>query len=104
MISRRPSPLPAGTPQSWFRQHRQASRSRRRYYDAGFDATWELDLFGRVRRGVEARRAELQGAEASLRDAQVSVIAEVARTYFELRGQQTQLAVAERNVSTRATP
>lgn len=69
------------------------------YYDAGFDATWELDLFGRVRRGVEARRAELQGAEASLRDAQVSVIAEVARTYFELRGQQTQLAVAERNVS-----
>lgn len=69
------------------------------YYDAGFDATWELDLFGRVRRGVEARRAELQGAEASLRDAQVSVIAEVARTYFELRGQQTQLAVAERNVA-----
>ena len=67
-------------------------------YDAGFDAFWELDLFGRVRRGVEARRAELQGAEANLHDAQVSVIAEVARTYFELRGQQSQLAVAERNV------
>ena len=68
------------------------------YYDAGFDATWELDLFGRVRRGVEARNAELQGAQASLQDAQVSVVAEVARTYFELRGQQTQLEVAERNV------
>jgi outer membrane protein, multidrug efflux system len=68
------------------------------YYDAGFDATWEIDLFGQVRRGVEARRAQLQGAEANLRDAQVSVTAEVARTYFELRGQQTQLAVAERNV------
>ncbi|HEY0342833.1 MAG TPA: efflux transporter outer membrane subunit, partial [Steroidobacteraceae bacterium] len=68
------------------------------YYEAGFDATWELDLFGRVRRGVEARRAELQGAQASLQDAQVSVTAEVARTYFELRGEQTQLAVAERNV------
>ena len=68
------------------------------YYDAGFDATWELDLFGRVRRGVEARSAELQGAEASLQDAQVSITAEVARTYFELRGQQTQLAVAQRNV------
>jgi len=67
-------------------------------YDAGFDAFWELDFFGRVRRGVEARRAELQGAEANLHDAQVSVIAEVARTYFELRGQQTQLAVARRNV------
>src|SRR5205823_8304213 len=42
------------------------------FYDAGFDATWELDLFGRVRRGVEASHAELQGAEAGLRDAQVS--------------------------------
>lgn len=68
------------------------------FYDAGFDATWELDLFGRVRRNVEARKAELQGTEAGLRDAQVSVIAEVARTYFELRGQQTQLEVAQRNV------
>jgi outer membrane protein, multidrug efflux system len=68
------------------------------YYDVGFDATWELDLFGRVRRGVEASSAQLQGAEASLRDAQISVIAEVARTYFELRGQQNQLAVAQQNV------
>jgi len=67
-------------------------------YDAGFDAYWELDFFGRVRRGVEARHAELEGAEASLRDAQVSVTAEVARTYFELRGAQTELAVAQRNV------
>jgi outer membrane protein, multidrug efflux system len=69
-----------------------------RYYDAGFDAFWELDFFGRVRRNVEAQSAELQGAEAGLRDAQVSVTAEVARTYFELRGEQTQLAVAFRNV------
>ena len=67
-------------------------------YDAGFDAFWELDFFGRVRRNVEARRAEAQGAQAQLRDAQVSVTAEVARTYFELRGQQAQLAVARRNV------
>ena len=69
-----------------------------RFYDAGFDAFWELDLFGRVRRNVEAQSAQVQGAEATLRDAQVSVTAEVARTYFELRGQQTQLAVARRNV------
>src|SRR6266403_1716360 len=68
------------------------------FYQAGFDAFWELDFFGRVRRGVEARHAELEGAEASLRDAQVSVTAEVARTYFELRGAQSQLAVAQRNV------
>jgi multidrug efflux system outer membrane protein len=69
-----------------------------RYYDAGFDAFWELDLFGRIRRNVEAQSAQVSGAEASLRDAQVSVTAEVARTYFELRGEQTQLAVARRNV------
>jgi outer membrane protein, multidrug efflux system len=68
------------------------------YYDAGFDATWELDLFGRVRRENEAARADLDGAEATLHDAQVSVVAEVARTYFELRGEQYQLAVARRNV------
>jgi multidrug efflux system outer membrane protein len=67
-------------------------------YDAGFDAVWELDLFGRIRRENEAARADLQGAEATLHDAQVSVIAEVARTYFELRGAQNELAVARRNV------
>jgi multidrug efflux system outer membrane protein len=68
------------------------------YYEAGFDASWELDFFGRVRRNVEAARAEAQGAAASLEDAQVSVTAEVARVYFELRGQQGELAVARRNV------
>ena len=67
-------------------------------YDAGFDATWELDFFGGVRRSIEARNAELEGEEANLHDAQVSVIAEVARNYFELRGAQTQLAVARGNV------
>ena len=69
-----------------------------RYYSAGFDATWELDLFGRVRRGAEAARAEVGESEATLRDAQVSVTAEVARTYFELRGVQSELAVTRRNV------
>lgn len=67
-------------------------------YDAGFDATWELDLFGRIRRENESARAALEGAEANLHDVQVSVIAEVARTYFELRGTQNELAVAQRNV------
>ena len=66
-------------------------------YDAGFDAVWELDFFGQIRRSIEASRAEAQSAEASLRDAQVVVTAEVARTYFELRGQQSQLDVARRN-------
>lgn len=67
-------------------------------YDAGFDAAWELDFFGGVRRGIEARNAQLEGEVANLHDVQVSVIAEVARNYFELRGEQTQLAVARENV------
>lgn len=67
-------------------------------YDASFDAAWELDFFGQIRRNIEARTADAQSAEAHLRDAQVMVTAEVARTYFELRGQQSQLDVARRNV------
>jgi multidrug efflux system outer membrane protein len=66
-------------------------------YDAGFDATWELDFFGRVRRSVQAGTAEAQAAEATRRDAQVTLISEVARNYFELRGAQNELAVAHRN-------
>jgi multidrug efflux system outer membrane protein len=65
--------------------------------DAGFDALWELDLFGRVRRNVEAARADVGVSVASLQDARVSVIAEVARDYFVLRGLQDQLALTERN-------
>ena len=65
--------------------------------DAGFDGLWELDLFGRVRRNVEAARADLGVATATLQDARVSVIAEVARDYFVLRGLQDQLALTERN-------
>jgi NodT family efflux transporter outer membrane factor (OMF) lipoprotein len=66
-------------------------------YDTGFDATWELDLFGRVRRSVEASSAEVGVAEANRRDVVVSLLAEVARNYFELRGTQNRLAVARRN-------
>lgn len=67
-------------------------------YDAGFATFWELDLFGRVRRGVEAAGAEAGAAEARLRDAQVVVAAEVARNYLELRGAQKRLAVARANL------
>lgn len=67
------------------------------YYDAGFDAFWELDFFGRVRRNYEAQSALVQAAEAGLYDTQVSVTAETARNYFELRGAQERLAVARRN-------
>jgi multidrug efflux system outer membrane protein len=65
----------------------------------GFDATWEIDLFGHVRRSVQAARADLGAEQANLRDAEVTVAAEVARNYFELRGAQTRLAVARQNVA-----
>lgn len=68
-------------------------------YSLGFDATWEIDLFGHVRRSVEAARADLGAQQASLRDAQVTVAAEVARNYFELRGTQKRLDVARRNLA-----
>jgi NodT family efflux transporter outer membrane factor (OMF) lipoprotein len=66
-------------------------------WDAGFDASWELDLFGRVRRNVQGQGALVDAANADVRDAQVVLTAELARTYFELRGAQERLAVARRN-------
>lgn len=63
----------------------------------GFDAAWELDLFGHVRRSVEAARADLGAEQANLRDVEVTVAAEVARNYFELRGVQKRLTVARDN-------
>jgi outer membrane protein, multidrug efflux system len=77
-----------------------ASTESQRNFDiaqAGFDGLWELDLFGRVRRNVEAARADVGASEATLRDARVSVIAEVTRDYFILRGLQDQLSLTKRN-------
>ncbi len=71
-------------------------------YQAGFDASWEVDVFGGVRRSVEAARADLGASEASLRDAQVSLFAEVARNYFALRGTRQRLAIAQRNINNQA--
>src|SRR5271169_2645664 len=66
----------------------------------GFDAAWEIDLFGHVRRSVEAARADLGAERANYQDTQVTVAAEVARNYFELRGAQKRLEVARENLST----
>jgi outer membrane protein, multidrug efflux system len=66
-------------------------------WDAGFDASWELDLFGRVRHNVQAQGAFVAVNQEDLRDIQISLTAELARAYFDLRGAQEQLAVASRN-------
>ena len=67
-------------------------------YQLGFDAGWELDLFGRQRRAAEAARADLGAEQDNLADAQVTVAAEVARNYFELRGTQKRIEVAKRTL------
>ena len=66
-------------------------------YTLGFDAAWELDIFGRVRRSVQAATASVQAAQATRHDVLVSLTSEVARNYFELRGTQNELAVLRRN-------
>jgi NodT family efflux transporter outer membrane factor (OMF) lipoprotein len=64
-------------------------------FEVGFDATWELDVFGGVRRDREAALAQVQAAEESRRDVLVTVIADVARNYVELRGAQRRLEILE---------
>lgn len=68
-------------------------------YRAGFDAFWELDFFGRIASSVRAASATSDSFAASLDDVRVTVAAEVARNYFELRGLQQRLAVAERSLT-----
>jgi NodT family efflux transporter outer membrane factor (OMF) lipoprotein len=69
-------------------------------YQPIFDASWELDIWGRVRRQVESADAEAEGAEWQLRDTLVSTLAEVARDYIQLRGVQMQISITKRNMTT----
>lgn len=71
-------------------------------YDAGFDASWEIDLFGGNRRGMEAAEADLAASQANLDNARVSLIAEVARNYIELRSHQRRLAIAHDNLTSQS--
>lgn len=71
-----------------------------RFYSAGFDAGWELDIFGGVRRSVEAAEADLQAAEEDLNHVLVSLLAETALNYVEARTFQARIMVAEANLET----
>ena len=68
-------------------------------YQFGFDAAWELDFWGRFRRGVESANASLYTTLANYDDILVSLIAEVARTYFDIRTFEQRLVFARENVS-----
>jgi NodT family efflux transporter outer membrane factor (OMF) lipoprotein len=69
-------------------------------YDAGFDASWEIDLFGGVRHDIQAAVAQVQAADEARRDVEVTLIAEVARNYVELRGAQRRLDVLDGRIET----
>lgn len=64
----------------------------------GAEAGWEIDLFGRVRRSIEAAEAEVGGAEALLRAARVAIAADVASRYVELRSNEAGLEIARRQI------
>ncbi len=68
-------------------------------WQAGFDASWEVDVFGGQRRQIEAARADFQASVEDRRDALVSLTAEVARDYLELRGLQQRLKYARENLA-----
>jgi outer membrane protein, multidrug efflux system len=71
-------------------------------YGASIDASWEPDLFGGTRKGVDAETADLRATEADLYGTHVSLAAEVARNYGDLRTQQARLDIARRNEASQA--
>ena len=68
-------------------------------FQLGFDATWELDIFGGIRRSVESADDTLAGAVESRRDVLVTLLSEVALDYVQLRGSQRRLAIANENIA-----
>ena len=71
------------------------------FYATSLDASWELDIFGGKRRSLESATATWQAAQESLRDVLVSLLAEVALTYVEVRSYQDLLSITESNVLSR---
>lgn len=72
------------------------------HFRAGIDASWEADLFGARRRSIEAAEADLEASAANLQATQVTLVAEVALNYIDLRAYQSRLDVARRNLAAQA--
>jgi len=68
-------------------------------YQAGFDAGWEIDVFGGTRRAIEAARYGYEAQVEARRAALVTLLSEVARNYVALRGEQHELAIVQNNVA-----
>ncbi len=110
--------FPEGGPQGSYETYRRsdaalpsgsgemtAAPPRRRgdLYEIGFDASWEIDIFGGVRREIEAAEANLEATREALHDALVTLVGEVARNYLEMRGQQLRMEIAQRDLGARRT-
>jgi len=110
--------LPEGGPQGSYDVYRRSDaavpvqdgsatpttfRRRGELYEVGFDASWEIDIFGGLRREIEAADADLAAAGEALRDTLVTLQGEVARNYMELRGQQLRMDIAQRELTSRRT-
>ncbi len=93
-------PTLTGSSQTGFQRAstRTGSASQAGFFRVGFDAGWELDVFGGISRSVETSEALLEASGEQLRDVLVSLLAEVALNYVELRLAQTRLAIAEENL------
>jgi len=74
----------------------------RNFFSTGFDASWEVDVFGGVRRSVEASEANLESTEANLENTRVSLAAEVALNYVQVRNQQTLIGIARANLASQS--
>ena len=70
----------------------------RNFYQMGLDASWEIDLFGRLHWAERALGADISAAEEDRRAVLVALLAEIARTYIELRGAQQRLRIAQRHI------
>jgi outer membrane protein, multidrug efflux system len=79
-----------------------APQSTRTLYGAGFDATWEIDVFGGNRRGFEAATADFAASQANLDSTRVSLMAELARNYVELRSTQRRIAISRNNLASQS--
>ena len=69
-------------------------------FQYGFDATWELDFWGRIRRNIENSAAQLQASAEDRRSTQLSSMAEIARDYIQLRGTQRSIQITQNNADT----
>jgi multidrug efflux system outer membrane protein len=68
-------------------------------WQAGFDASWEIDIFGGIRRTIEAADANYQAVAEERADVTLTLVAEVARDYIDLRGAQRRIEVARKNLA-----